>query len=99
MPRSDTHRHAPEQAECRNCGAMFDLARQYYYDDLCPTCKEKEDGRDAVDPVVGTCYVCGDEVRKSQQCWSRQAAPPDVHGDVLVCRDDKGHRWTPDAPV
>lgn len=26
------------EVSCRNCGAVFDLAAQWYFDDLCPSC-------------------------------------------------------------
>lgn len=29
-----------EIEECRECGTEFNLAAQYYYDNLCPSCKE-----------------------------------------------------------
>ncbi len=31
--------HDPEIIACRECGAEFDLARQYYYDNACPACR------------------------------------------------------------
>ena len=37
------HEHDPEPTECRDCGATFDLARQHYYDNRCPSCVEDED--------------------------------------------------------
>ena len=33
------HEHDPDLIECRECGREFDLARQDYYDSLCPVCK------------------------------------------------------------
>lgn len=33
--------HDAEIMECRECGATFDLARQSYYYDLCPTCNSE----------------------------------------------------------
>lgn len=94
----NAHEHDPEMIDCRNCGAPFDLARQYYYEDLCPSCKKEKDGDDAVDPVVGKCHVCGDEVRSTEQCYSTKAAHPELRrGEgVLVCPDHRDHRWAPD---
>jgi Zn finger protein HypA/HybF involved in hydrogenase expression len=37
------HPHDPDFIECRECGAEFDLARQNYYDNLCPKCHAEED--------------------------------------------------------
>ena len=30
-----------ELITCRECGTKFNLGAQMYYDNLCPTCKEK----------------------------------------------------------
>lgn len=92
-------REPPEPTECRDCGATFNLAAQYYYDNLCPECKREQDGEDAVDPVVGSCYVCDDDVRSTEESYSRRAAPPDVREKVLVCPDHRDHRYSPDHPV
>jgi Zn finger protein HypA/HybF involved in hydrogenase expression len=32
-----------EIIECRECGAQFDVAKQRYYDNLCPPCKDEND--------------------------------------------------------
>lgn len=37
----DGRQHDPDITECRECGTKFDLALQYYYDNLCPSCKDK----------------------------------------------------------
>jgi|GEM_PF-1203712 hypothetical protein len=37
------HPHDPEITSCRKCGAQFDLARQNYYDTLCPSCVKADD--------------------------------------------------------
>lgn len=38
------HRHERETEEmkCRKCGSTFNLAAQFYYDNLCPECKNEE---------------------------------------------------------
>jgi len=41
-PTSSPHRHDPEIIECRECPRKFDLARQNYYYNICPTCRERE---------------------------------------------------------
>lgn len=57
-----THRHDPDYVECRNCNTTFDLARQHYYDDLCPECM-----RDAnPDRMKQACLICGDRVDRSE---------------------------------
>ena len=35
--------HDPDWTGCRECGVQFDLARQTYYDNLCPGCKAEVD--------------------------------------------------------
>lgn len=51
------HEHDPELIECRECGCEFDLARQHYYDDICPSClKEEEPER-----TWPGCFRCGDK--------------------------------------
>lgn len=37
----NSHRHDPAIVECRECGGSFDLARQNYYYNLCPECKDE----------------------------------------------------------
>lgn len=41
--------------ECRECGAEFNLAAQYYYDNLCPSCKQDQDGKKTSWPA---CPIC-----------------------------------------
>jgi hypothetical protein len=91
--------HPPEIVECTDCGSEFNLAAQAYYDNRCPSCKREESGEDAVDPVYGQCYVCDEDVRKSEQHYSNKAAPYDVHGKVLVCPDHRDHKWTPSRGI
>lgn len=43
------HEHDPELIECRECDSEFDLARQHYYDDICPSCRA--DGRGEINCV------------------------------------------------
>lgn len=31
--------HDPDLVTCRDCGHEFDLARQDYYDNICPNCR------------------------------------------------------------
>ena len=88
-----------ELTDCRNCASQFDLAAQYYYDNLCPSCKREQDGEDAVNPVIGACYVCDTDVRKTEQCWSSKPAPYDVRGDVLTCPEHVDHRYSPGRGV
>lgn len=88
-----------DTVECRECGSTFNLAAQYYYDSLCPSCKREKDGEEAVNPVVGSCYVCDDDVHSNDQCWSESAAPYDVRNPVLVCPDHSDHSWSPDIPM
>ena len=87
-----------EEVECRDCDSTFNIGAQAYYDNLCPSCKA-EDDPDAVDPVYGTCYVCDEDVRRSEAHYSSKAAPYDVRGDVMVCPEHKDHRWSPDDPI
>lgn len=42
------------EVSCRNCGAVFDLAAQWYYDDLCPSCKAEVATEARTHPVC--CY-------------------------------------------
>lgn len=35
----DTFEAEYQEVECRECGAVFNLGAQTYYDNLCPTCK------------------------------------------------------------
>mgnify|MGYP000137835986 CR=1 FL=1 len=93
------HRREPERetVSCRNCGADFNLAAQYYYDNLCPSCKHDEEGEDVTNPVVGTCHVCEADVRANEEAYRKRAAPPELRrGEgVLVCPDHRDHRWSP----
>lgn len=84
---------------CADCGCQFDLSKQAYYDDLCPTCKEAESGEDVVNPVYGQCYVCDEDVRKNEEYYSSKAAPYDVRGKVMVCPDHRDHKWTPSRGI
>jgi NMD protein affecting ribosome stability and mRNA decay len=36
------HDHDRDIVECRECGARFDLVKQVYYDNLCPSCMDEE---------------------------------------------------------
>jgi Zn finger protein HypA/HybF involved in hydrogenase expression len=49
MARGTHHPHDPEVIECRECSAQFDLARQNYYDNLCPECKHEKQMESAMD--------------------------------------------------
>jgi hypothetical protein len=93
--------HDPEPTNCRSCGTQFDLARQHYYDNLCPTCKQDADGEDRTNPVVGSCHVCGEDVRANESYYSQKAAHPEMRrGEgVLVCPDHRDHRWSPPRPT
>lgn len=31
-----------EEVECRECGTVFNIGAQMYYDNLCPSCKEAQ---------------------------------------------------------
>lgn len=56
------HEHDPEIIECSNCGTEFDLARQHYYDDLCPSCaSENKEWR----TWIG-CVACGTRLPRDQ---------------------------------
>lgn len=89
------HPHAEDTTDCRSCGVEFDLARQHYFDELCPSCKEEQDGADAVNPVVGKCFACNTDVRADDEHYSQKAAPHDVHGPVMVCPDHQDFTWHP----
>lgn len=45
----------PEIHDCRMCGTQFDLSAQYYYDNLCPTCKAEEDDEETTWPSCINC--------------------------------------------
>lgn len=96
---SRAHQREQDLVECGACGSTFNLAAQYYYDNLCPECKREEHGDEAVDPVVGTCYVCDADVHKTEQVWSKRAAPYDIRGPVLVCPGHSDHRFSPGRGV
>lgn len=89
-----------EEVACRECGSVFNLEKQYYYDDLCPKHKREKEGEDAVNPVIDRCYVsgCDNEVRKEEEYWSKEAAPVDVKGPVLVCTEHRDYVWKPSGP-
>lgn len=42
------------EVSCRNCGAVFDLATQWYYDEICPSCKAEVATEASTHPVC--CY-------------------------------------------
>lgn len=93
------HQPDSEEVECRECGAVFRLDLQYYYDNLCPSCKREQDGEEATNPTIGSCHVCGDDVPANKEYYSQKAAHPEMRrGDgVLVCPDHRDHRFTPDV--
>lgn len=49
-----------ETIECRECGTEFNLAAQWYHDDLCPACKREAAGEKATWPG---CLRCGERIR------------------------------------
>jgi len=36
------HEHDPNVVKCIECGTKFDLARQTYYDNTCPSCRGEQ---------------------------------------------------------
>ncbi len=49
----------PETVQCRDCGTSFNLDAQWYYDNLCPSCKAEQDGEEKTWP---SCIFCGDKI-------------------------------------
>lgn len=91
------HEHDPEMTDCRNCGAEFDLARQNYYDNICPSClKEEEPER-----TWPSCASCGDKIPPGEREYKTVAerrggtSQLPIHAD---CKDDSGGRH-PAPPV
>lgn len=81
------HSHDPELVTCRDCETKFDLARQHYYDNLCPSCKADHDGQEAIQP---TCPGCGDRFDPSGGTIA-QVINPGVRGGretIMVCSTD-----------
>jgi len=52
----------PDMFACRECGYEFDLARQQYDDNLCPSCKTK----DNVWTTWTPCIVCDNRAPSDQ---------------------------------
>lgn len=70
------HPHDPEITECRECGAEFDLARQHYYSDICPSClKEEEPER-----TWPGCIICGDKIPPEER--ATKVFPPQGPGQT-----------------
>jgi hypothetical protein len=55
--------HDPEITECRNCSAEFDLARQHYYDDQCPSCVDE-------DRASISCTACSNEMPRDEVSYA-----------------------------
>lgn len=54
--------------ECRRCGSTFNLSRQWYVDNLCPSCKHDSDP----EATLPGCYRCGEKI------------PPDERDSTVV---------------
>lgn len=63
MPSRDPFGRDEEIVECRDCGKAFNIAAQYYFADLCPTCvKEQEPER-----TWPGCFVCGEKIPPAER--------------------------------
>lgn len=78
--------------ECRDCGAMFNLDGQMYYDDLCPECKAERDGPESTWP---RCPVCGQRYDPDGETFAVTVPNRGVRGGrerlttcSAECRDD-----------
>lgn len=74
------------EVECRNCGTVFNLAAQWYYDNLCPSCKAEQGDEEDTWPA---CATCGDRV-DPDEVEHKQVANPAMPGGrerVAVCPD------------
>lgn len=84
-----------EIVECRECGTGFNLTAQYYYDNLCPSCKKKENP----DANKVPCTVCSNRVAPDevQQAKYVGRGPTEM---VPVCSDScaRDARTPPWAP-
>lgn len=59
------HEHDPDMVDCRECGRTFDLARQNYYDNLCPSCMEKENP----ERTWPRCTECDDPIPPEKRAY------------------------------
>lgn len=79
------HPHDPEEIECRTCGTTFDLARQNYYADECPSCYDHPNP----DRYTISCAHphCETEKPPEEMTKSRKASPIDARGPAYVCSE------------
>lgn len=91
------HPHDPEEHECTDCGATFDLARQTYYADKCPDCYDEPDR----DRHTLSCSnpECNSELPFEEMVASQKAAAYDERGPAYVCPDCTDYRWTPSRGI
>lgn len=50
--------HPPDIVTCRECEAEFDLSKQKYYGNICPTCLTKEDP----ERTWPACWRCNERI-------------------------------------
>jgi hypothetical protein len=75
----------PEPTDCRNCEATFNLSAQYYYDNLCPSCKAEQDGEDVTRPA---CTNCGDRIPEGEVKTATTYVRGVGRESVKVCSDE-----------
>lgn len=75
-----------EEIECRECGTVFNLSGQWYYDNLCPECKGSADGEATTQPA---CTACGRRrpADAMQMATVRNRAAQGGTERVLSCSD------------
>lgn len=57
------YNHDPDMVECRECETEFDLARQNYYDNICPKCLKEEEPERTWD----RCVRCDDPIPPTEK--------------------------------
>lgn len=72
-----------EMIDCRDCGATFNLAAQFYYTNLCPDCVEDERSK----PV---CPRCDERIDDDEGTYTQTRT---LHGSETIfvhedCEDD-----------
>lgn len=82
--RTDT-----ELQTCPNCGSTFDLAKQYYYDSLCPDCKDERE-------TWPICPACQERYDPSTESHAKSVPIRGGGYEYLLfcsetCKEDFGH--------
>lgn len=81
---------------CRECETEFNLENQWYYDNLCPSCKSDADGREKILP---SCPLCRDRI-EDEDGTTIQVTNPSMRGgrESLYVHEECGANHTPRHP-